>query len=925
MRKNFLLLFLMTLLPLAGWAQTAVFGDVAVGIYTYGDESLPTPVVKDKQTAILTEGTHYEVSTSAYDKSTDEEVALEDVEAGQELYLVITGINAYVGQTAKAYFTVQKKKLTVTVATTFEREYGSDTEPEIDDEDVTVATLAWDDTKADLGTLAYTYAGYEDATYAAGDYAITFSGFSSDNYDIVYPEQDFTIYGKNLSGETVTIKDGTAFADKTYKGAAYTADDLTGLVLVYDETELTLGTDFEIEVGDGDWTNVGAPYYTVNFINNYDGTKANFGSFNITKAPLSVDVASIDVTYNSAAFTDQASIEEAGGTVTLKYYGFVGDDVADKSTLIEAFTAPSVAVTQDGGATNVGSYALTVSGGATNNGNYEFVDYLNTGKLVIAAKEVELAAKDAEKGPADDDPAFELEEATFAGEDYIDESTVTFTREEGNTVGESYEITPVLTNAKIYNSDDEDVTSNYTLTAADEKGVLTITQTTLTITILDQEKEYGEADPETIATPVEGENYIVTGLVSGDAVTVTLTNSWSDAETVGNYVLNAEVSGYDADNYSTVTVVPGNFAITKAPLTVTLPIQTLEVGAEAEDLSTDGIVIEGFKYEETAEDTYTLAFVSGVSTSTNKTYAEGYVLTLIDDIYANYDIDGAQTINGKLIIGTGDGGELELVDDEYAASTIATYAAEPKLVKITFTNRNTGQTLGSVERHWMAGQWNTMVLPFDIDVAGISKALGYAIVNVIDPAKTVIDGKGSKFYGKLTMKGGYDNDDVIPANHPFLVKIADDLADKYVFRFGEHTIVAPNSVDDLTVDAGGDVKFIGTYDNKEVTCEDEAKIWFMLGDQSGWARIGESSEATWTIYPFSAYLDLSAIPFETQSITFYAEELDGSVTAIKSISTNNSSANQNAEGWYNLNGVKMQGVPTQKGVYINNGKKVVIK
>ena len=33
----------------------------------------------------------------------------------------------------------------------------------------------------------------------------------------------------------------------------------------------------------------------------------------------------------------------------------------------------------------------------------------------------------------------------------------------------------------------------------------------------------------------------------------------------------------------------------------------------------------------------------------------------------------------------------------------------------------------------------------------------------------------------------------------------------------------------------------------------------------------------------------------------------------------------NADGWYSLDGRKLVGNPTQNGIYINNGKKVVIK
>ena len=53
------------------------------------------------------------------------------------------------------------------------------------------------------------------------------------------------------------------------------------------------------------------------------------------------------------------------------------------------------------------------------------------------------------------------------------------------------------------------------------------------------------------------------------------------------------------------------------------------------------------------------------------------------------------------------------------------------------------------------------------------------------------------------------------------------------------------------------------------------------------------------------------------------EEADGTVTAISTIAADGIAVP--AEGWYTLNGVKLQAAPTAKGVYINNGKKVVIK
>ena len=46
----------------------------------------------------------------------------------------------------------------------------------------------------------------------------------------------------------------------------------------------------------------------------------------------------------------------------------------------------------------------------------------------------------------------------------------------------------------------------------------------------------------------------------------------------------------------------------------------------------------------------------------------------------------------------------------------------------------------------------------------------------------------------------------------------------------------------------------------------------------------------------------------------------------ESMSIHNSSFTiHNADGWYTLDGRKLSGVPTQKGIYINNGKKMAIK
>ena len=55
---------------------------------------------------------------------------------------------------------------------------------------------------------------------------------------------------------------------------------------------------------------------------------------------------------------------------------------------------------------------------------------------------------------------------------------------------------------------------------------------------------------------------------------------------------------------------------------------------------------------------------------------------------------------------------------------------------------------------------------------------------------------------------------------------------------------------------------------------------------------------------------------------------DGTVTAIEVVKAevNDGNAVKNVqEGWYTLQGVKLDSAPTQKGIYIYNGKKVAVQ
>ena len=1043
MRKHFLILMLMALLPLASWAQTATFGEASVGKFTYGDPSLPAVVVKDSQNSILTEGTHYEVSDKAYaEEACTTEVAMTALKGGETYYLKITGVGAYVGQERVVHFPVAKKTLTITVSKALNRTYGVATEPTLASTDWSGDGFVYEQGKSALtGSLQYTYAGKGNKATPAGEYAITFSGLTSDNYDIKLPtDKKFTINPIDLTSETVSVKDGTEIADKTYKGYTYTAGDLSGLVLKYGTTELTQGTDFDVTLdviynfssysaetggtnysngtvcmlsqdgtdaivevvtnpgydewvgkkfkvaltannttrvqlyGDGTgneyttasgvWVSVSASTlakdvntysYGVKFKGNYSGTKTNVGNFDVKAAPVIVSMDNLTKTYNGVNIPTTYNLATAySSQLKFNYSGLVGEDLNNATAVKNDFTAPTtIKLATAAKDVNTEGYTLNVSGANVGTGaskNYYIAGYV-PGKLIINKAKLELKAKAANKACGEDDPEFELTATTtgLVSGHVID--GVTFTRDKvGTTEGEaagSYDITPIYTDAKVYSNfgtvDQKDETGNYEFGVAETKGQLTIGKGTIYVTIKDDNKFYGEADPEEF-------DYDVLGLTGGDvlgAFTITRDGANTDAgEKVGNYALTAEVANPNPAKYEDVVVANGIFTIKKALLTFTIPAQNVVEGNTKAALKKDNITVAGINKDADkgtgSQALYTLDFnneaPNNVTLDTNnkitdedKTYAGGILLTLTPDAQANYAIladdptttdviETAISCTGKLIVNDGDaiGLNLTLAATDY--DLIKSHAGETENVTINFSARNT-RTLGEA-RKWKAGYWNTLVLPFDISVADLSLALGYAIVNVINPERTVVSGTSSKFYGKLTMTGGNGKTNVLAANKPFLVKTAGDITG--VRNFGVQTIVAPANEADLTIDAGHDCKFVGTYTKRTVTKDDDVKIWFTVGNLEGWAFINADSDKSWDILPTEAYIDMSEAT-GVRSMTFVMEELDGSTTTIGSINAENAGSKLNVDGWFTLNGVKLQGAPTQKGIYINNGKKVVIK
>ena len=199
----------------------------------------------------------------------------------------------------------------------------------------------------------------------------------------------------------------------------------------------------------------------------------------------------------------------------------------------------------------VGSYAInaTVTGAAA--ANYNITVVPGTLFITSAGTGLVVTVNNATRPYGTPNPTFT---STITGALNGDTFTVTYSTvaTQFSPVG-NYAITATVSGA---------AAANYNITVI--PGTLTITPTApLVITVNNATRPYGAPNPTFTST--------ITGALNGDTFTVTYFTVATQFSPVGNYAINATVSGANIANYN-VTVVPGTLAITPAgtPLVVTV-------------------------------------------------------------------------------------------------------------------------------------------------------------------------------------------------------------------------------------------------------------------------------------------------------------------------------------------------------------------
>ena len=453
----------------------------------------------------------------------------------------------------------------------------------------------------------------------------------------------------------------------------------------------------------------------------------------------------------------------------------------------------------------------------------------------------------------------------------------------------------------------------------------------------------------------------------------------------GTYWVELDKNGMTAPaNYELGEFNPGYLIVEKKPITIAINALTVGAGTTKAKLNTYASVDEAYKDNLVGADKTTgLAFTYSYNTgneanvlvptdyvwqaaesgnqgftaegdlksTANGTYTKGIKAALIQKVVNNNEVvdNGWIAANesyevtftpGKLTILAGAVFQLA-EDDANLLDKIKVAAAAATPNNITFGSRELKREV-----------WTAMVLPFETTVTEVSAVLGYAVVDVLDVTENSNDMHLKLHMGKIN------------ANQPFIVKyFKDDVlytaatAAQYnqdnaaAIAAGTKTAVEAGdiAVDNSTLDlntlplipgkkivydadadyvnedgnvfvqnANNGHQFIGVYNPVKVSGGEYKWISRkgQLVDGEKYKEQGDEVEMP----RLKAYFKLNTANGNARILI---DEPDGTTTVINAVTAE--TMNVQADGWYTLNGVKLQSIPTQKGIYINNGKKVVIK
>ena len=342
----------------------------------------------------------------------------------------------------------------------------------------------------------------------------------------------------------------------------------------------------------------------------------------------------------------------------------------------------------------------------------------------------------------------------------------------------------------------------------------------------------------------------------------------------------------------------------------------------------------------------------GIKAYGNHTITLGFT-NLTDRITAsNYVCATLKVANGQILYdgsayygGTLDNNQLTSIAGKtlqpFVPTGVVLQENTPGIINATFSGTSLDTvnipapiTVKEVAYHrtFTAGKASTVMLPFDYTCNGSEGGSFYRFVGV--------EQEGNSWVATMQSTAA-----ALTANTPYLFMPTGTNITFTIPNEGV-TLYTTGSGGGQTVDAGSHWTFKGTYEYKEwiadgANSDEIGKAYGFAGVAQDGINVGDFVKVASgaKIRPMSAYLiwnntanlapargGMNAASASAdklpQSITVRLLGADGTVTNVGEIDMETGEVS--FDGWYTLQGVKLDTEPTEPGVYINNGKKVTI-
>ena len=421
---------------------------------------------------------------------------------------------------------------------------------------------------------------------------------------------------------------------------------------------------------------------------------------------------------------------------------------------------------------------------------------------------------------------------------------------------------------------------------------------------------------------------LTSGDFTGDYCVGAIAGEYSGATNHNNYgIYNCEVGEVS------VTAVSNNFGLYAGGIIGDLAQATAENCTSAATVVGNDYV-GGIAGHISKSGTYVGTLTNCYFTGNTKSAGGSEAMYVGKIVGLNGDLDD----NGIPISGSPGTLSISLLDDDSNATVknstrIANYHNQIATVTLS------GRTL------YKDNRWNTICLPFKVVDGNTEDLITFtgtpfegAIVKKLDidgwygeddkcytkDGVNYIDANNEVFSGDIsTLKQtgiegyclylNFAEATSIVAGVPYLIKWAsgDHITDP---EFTNVTINA-NASTEVSFTGGG--SFVGTYNAKRFTTADLGQYLIMGGDNTLYYTKADAG-----IGACRAYFQ---VPEGSASIKMFNLNFSDYSTTTKITNTNLADQTYEDGEWWTLSGMKLNGKPSEKGVYLFNGKKVVIQ